>query len=77
MACNHFGLGCTVYMVRCSYEQKPYRKSLMHIFGAEVFASPSEQTEFGRQVLKQDPDCPGSLGIAISEALQDTVTAMT
>jgi len=74
MACNFFGIGCTVYMVKCSYEQKPYRKSLMHAFGAEVYPSPSNQTEFGKKVLSQDPDCPGSLGIAISEALEDTVT---
>jgi len=73
MACSFFGLGCTVYMVRCSFYQKPYRKSLMHVYGAEVFPSPSEKTEFGRQILAKDPDCPGSLGIAISEALEDTV----
>ncbi len=74
MACSFFGIGCTVYMVRCSYEQKPYRKSLMHVYGAEVFPSPSDQTAFGRKISSQDPDCPGSLGIAISEALEDTVT---
>jgi tryptophan synthase beta chain len=73
MACNFFGIGCTVYMVKCSFYQKPYRKSLMHIFGADVFPSPSEQTDFGKQVLAKDPECPGSLGIAISEALEDTV----
>jgi tryptophan synthase beta chain len=73
MACKFMGIGCTVYMVKCSYFQKPYRKSLMHVYGAEVFASPSDQTEFGRKMLAQDPDCPGSLGIAISEALEDTV----
>lgn len=73
MACSFFGLGCTVYMVKCSFYQKPYRKSLMHAYGAEVFASPSEKTAFGRKMLEQDPDCPGSLGIAISEALEDTV----
>lgn len=74
MACSFFGLDCTVYMVRCSFHQKPYRKSLMHVYGAEVFPSPSEKTAFGRQVLAKDPDCPGSLGMAISEALEDTVT---
>ncbi|MCX6344428.1 MAG: TrpB-like pyridoxal phosphate-dependent enzyme [Armatimonadetes bacterium] len=74
MACNFFGLGCTVYMVRCSYDQKPYRKSLMHVYGAEVFPSPSAQTQFGQKMLLEDPNCPGSLGIAISEALEDTVT---
>lgn len=73
MACKFFGIGCTVYMVKCSFYQKPYRKSLMHVYGAEVFPSPSEKTEFGRKVLEKDPDCPGSLGIAISEALEDTV----
>lgn len=73
MACSFFGIGCTVYMVRCSYIQKPYRKSLMQIYGAEVYPSPSEKTCFGKQILAKDPDCPGSLGIAISEALEDTV----
>lgn len=73
MACNFYGLGCTVYMVKCSYHQKPYRKSLMQLFGAEVFASPSNETAFGRQILAKDPECPGSLGMAISEALEDTV----
>ena len=74
MACNFYGIGCTVYMVKCSYHQKPYRKSLMQLFGAEVFPSPSNKTAFGRQMLEKDPDCPGSLGMAISEALEDTVT---
>ena len=73
IACNFFGLGCTVYMVKCSFYQKPYRKSMMQTFGAEVFPSPSDKTEFGRSILAKDPDCPGSLGIAISEALEDTV----
>ncbi|MHB9038138.1 MAG: TrpB-like pyridoxal phosphate-dependent enzyme [Armatimonadota bacterium] len=73
MACSFFGVGCTVYMVRCSFTQKPYRKSLMHVYGAEVFPSPSVKTQFGKQVLANDPECPGSLGIAISEALEDTV----
>jgi tryptophan synthase beta chain len=74
MACSIFGLDCTVYMVRVSHDSKPYRRMMMHTWGAEVFASPSEQTEFGRKVLAEDPDCPGSLGIAISEAVEDTVT---
>lgn len=74
MACHLYEMECTVYMVKCSYYAKPYRKSLMHIFGADVFASPSEQTQFGRKILAQDPDCPGSLGMAISEAIEDTVT---
>ncbi len=73
MACSFFGIGCTVYMVRCSFTQKPYRKSLMQVYGAEVYPSPSEKTRFGKQILAKDPDCPGSLGIAISEALEDTV----
>lgn len=77
-ACSLFGLECTVYMVKVSYNQKPYRKMMMQVWGAEVFASPSDQTEYGRAVLQQDPDCPGSLGIAISEAIEDTVrTAAT
>ena len=69
-ACQHFGLGCEVYMVRISYEQKPYRKVMMNSWGAEVIASPSEHTEAGRKVLAQHPDSPGSLGIAISEAVE-------
>ena len=73
IACNFFGIGCTVYMVKCSFYQKPYRKSMMQTFGAEVIPSPSDTTEFGRSVLAKDPDCPGSLGMAISEALEDTV----
>ena len=74
IACNFFGIGCTVYMVKCSYYQKPYRKSMMQTFGAEVFPSPSEKTECGRKILAKDPDCPGSLGMAISEALEDTLS---
>jgi tryptophan synthase beta chain len=70
-ACNVFNLGCRVYMVKVSFHQKPLRKSLMHIWGAEVFASPSEMTEAGRNILKQDPHCQGSLGIAISEAVEE------
>ncbi|MDO8589124.1 MAG: TrpB-like pyridoxal phosphate-dependent enzyme [Armatimonadota bacterium] len=75
MACNFFGIECTVYMVKVSYYQKPYRKSLMQTFGATIYPSPSDQTQFGRKMLEQDPDCRGSLGIAISEALEDTVTS--
>lgn len=74
MACNFFGLECTVYMVRCSYEQKPYRRTMMKIFGAKVFASPSENTEFGRKILKEGPKNAGSLGIAISEAIEDALS---
>jgi tryptophan synthase beta chain len=73
-ACSHFGLQCTVYMVRVSYDQKPYRKSLMHVWGSEVYASPSTNTNAGRSILEKDPDSPGSLGIAISEAVEDAAT---
>ncbi|MEW6726391.1 MAG: TrpB-like pyridoxal phosphate-dependent enzyme [Bacillota bacterium] len=71
MACQFFGLECTVYMVKVSYHQKPYRRSLMQVFGSEVIPSPSTRTNAGRQVLEADPDSPGSLGIAISEAVED------
>lgn len=70
-ACNVFSLGCRVYMVKVSFHQKPLRKSLMHIWGAEVIASPSEVTDSGRKILKGDPHCQGSLGIAISEAVEE------
>jgi tryptophan synthase beta chain len=70
-ACNLFGLKCTVYMVKISYQQKPYRRSLMHIWGAEVIASPSDKTDAGKLILSQDPKSLGSLGIAISEAVED------
>jgi tryptophan synthase beta chain len=72
-ACNIFGLGCTVYMVRVSYDQKPYRKSMMKLWGATVHASPSNLTDAGRNILADDPNSPGSLGIAISEAVEDAV----
>lgn len=75
MACKVFGLECTVYMVRVSYDQKPYRKVLMQTFGAEVFPSPSTHTEYGRKVLAETPDTPGSLGIAISEAIEDAANS--
>jgi len=68
-----FGLECTVYMVKVSFQQKPYRGLMMQSWGAEVFPSPSDRTECGRKMLEQDPDCPGSLGLAISEAVEDTV----
>lgn len=70
-ACTFFGLECTVYMVKVSYSQKPYRRTVMNIFGSEVFASPSELTEAGRKILAEDPNNMGSLGIAISEAVED------
>lgn len=73
-ATQWFGLKCTVYMVKISYEQKPYRRSLMHIWGADVYSSPSTHTHAGRQIRKQFPDSPGSLGIAISEAVEDAAT---
>jgi tryptophan synthase beta chain len=73
LACNFFGIECVVYMVKVSYHQKPYRKILMQTWGATVYPSPSENTEFGRKLLKENSDHPGSLGIAISEALEDTV----
>jgi len=70
-ACNIFSMKCRVYMVKVSFHQKPFRKSLMQIWGSEVVASPSELTASGRNVLKKDPHCQGSLGIAISEAVED------
>ncbi|AKB82033.1 Tryptophan synthase beta chain 1 [Methanosarcina barkeri 3] len=73
LACNYFDLECKVYMVRSSYYQKPYRKSMMTIWGGNVVPSPSEDTEFGRQTLKEQPETPGSLGIAISEAVEDAI----
>ncbi|MFA5146983.1 MAG: TrpB-like pyridoxal phosphate-dependent enzyme [Candidatus Omnitrophota bacterium] len=73
LACNFFGLGCTVYMVKVSFTQKPYRKSAMNLWGAKVIASPSNLTDAGRGVLKAHPDTPGSLGIAISEAIEEAV----
>lgn len=73
MACNFFGLECTVYMVKVSYQQKPYRRSMMQLFGASVIPSPSDKTEAGRNILAQDPDSLGSLGVAISEAVEDAV----
>jgi len=71
MACSFFGLECKVYMVNISFQQKPYRKALMQTFGAQVTASPSTETEAGRKILKEHPDSQGSLGIAISEAIED------
>lgn len=70
VACNFFGLKCIVFMVKVSYEQKPYRRTIMQIFGSDVYASPSIQTGFGQKMLKETPNNPGSLGIAISEALE-------
>jgi tryptophan synthase beta chain len=73
MACNMFGLGCEIYMVRVSYNQKPFRRNVMESFGGTVYASPSQNTAAGRQLLAQDPDHPGSLGIAISEGIEAAV----
>jgi len=73
-ATNYFGMKCTVFMVRVSYDQKPYRKHLMHLFGADVFPSPSDRTSYGRKLLENNGHSPGSLGIAISEALEAAVT---
>src|SRR3954453_1960826 len=67
-ACKLLGLECKVYMVRVSYEQKPFRRSLIQLWGAEIVASPSEDTNAGRQIRAEHPDSTGSLGIAISEA---------
>jgi tryptophan synthase beta chain len=74
LACKMFGLECTVYMVKVSFEQKPYRKSMMQLWGAEVLPSPSPRTNAGRAILARDPGNQGSLGIAISEAVEDAAT---
>src|SRR5574340_134210 len=71
LACSMFGLECTVYMVKVSCTQKPYRRSMMQLWGANVIPSPSEFTNAGRSILAHDPDNLGSLGIAISEAVED------
>ena len=75
MACSFFGLDLEVFMVKVSYHQKPYRRIIMENFGAEVFASPTDRTTFGRKVLEEDPDSDGSLGIAISEAVEVAATS--
>ena len=75
MACNFFGLDLEVYMVNVSYRQKPYRRITMENFGAKVFASPTNQTQYGKSVLAETPDSPGSLGIAISEAVEAAATS--
>jgi len=71
LACNIFGMECMVYMVKCSFHQKPHRRTMMECWGAKCIASPSNQTQAGRKVLAEDPETPGSLGIAISEAVED------
>ncbi len=73
-ACNLYGIECEVYMVKLSYNQKPYRKLMMNTWGAKVYASPTDQTEAGRKILAKDPNSPGSLGIAISEAVERAAT---
>ena len=73
-ACQFFGLECMVYMVAASYHQKPYRRVLMETWGGQVIPSPSKNTNAGRTVLERDPDCSGSLGMAISEAVEDAAT---
>jgi tryptophan synthase beta chain len=75
MACNMFDLDLEVYMVKVSYQQKPYRRVLMETYGAQVFASPTDRTNFGHALLEQDPNNPGSLGIAISEAVEVAATS--
>ena len=72
-ACSYFGLDCDVYMVKCSYEQKPFRKAVMGVFDASVTLSPSNTTEAGRKILAETPDTTGSLGCAISEAVEAAV----
>src|SRR5687767_4616830 len=72
-ACGVMDLDCTVYMVRVSYDQKPYRRIMMETYGAEVHASPTDLTQAGSNILEEHPDSPGSLGIAISEAIEDAV----
>ena len=73
-ACQFFDIECEVYMVKISYEQKPYRKLMMNTWGASVYASPSDRTQAGQKVLSENPDSPGSLGIAISEAVEVAAT---
>jgi tryptophan synthase beta chain len=75
MACSMFDLGCEVYMVRVSYDQKPFRRFVMESFGADVYPSPSPHTQSGAQILSENPDHPGSLGIGISEGIEAAVTS--
>jgi len=74
LACAMFGLGCTVYMTRSSYEQKPYRRVIMELYGSKVYPSPSDKTNVGKSFLAKDPNHPGSLGLAISEAIEDCLS---
>jgi len=75
LACQFFDLDLEVYMVKVSFEQKPYRRIMMETYGASVFPSPTNRTQFGKSILEKDPDSPGSLGIAISEAVETAVTS--
>ena len=75
MACHMFGLDLEIFMVKVSYHQKPYRRIIMQNFGAQVYASPTDRTHYGRSLLGQDPENPGSLGIAISEAVEAAATS--
>lgn len=75
MACKFLGMECIVYMVKISFNQKPYRRILMETYGAKVLASPTDHTQAGKQVLSRDPNSPGSLGVAISEAVEEAVTS--
>ncbi len=75
LACSLMGLECKVYMVRVSYNQKPFRKTIMQVYGGEIVPSPSTDTEFGRKMLEKDPNHPGSLGIAISEAIEEALSS--
>lgn len=75
MACNFFGLSLEIFMVKISYHQKPYRRIIMENFDAHVFPSPTDRTHFGKRVLEEDPESPGSLGIAISEAVEVAATS--
>ena len=75
LACNFFGLDLEVYMVKVSYQQKPYRRIMMETYGAQVFASPTDRTNYGRSVLAENPNSPGSLGMAISEAVEAAATS--
>ena len=75
MACSYFDLDCKVYMVKCSYEQKPFRREVMRTYGASVTPSPSAETEVGRKILAEHPGTTGSLGCAISEAVEKAVTS--
>ncbi len=74
MACSYFGLDCKVFMVKCSYEQKPFRREVMRTYGADVTPSPSDTTEVGRKILQEFPGTSGSLGCAISEAVETAVS---